>query len=186
MSAGASPRAASNFSVAVDIYHIAQGLPRFAFVAYTDAGSGLAAIDDLHLRPISMSSDFARENWADLDIWRRWDGRLTVVRSEPGRLVPRAVLSDFPNVPDWAVGGRKDEASPGRKRDRCVPDHDEATQTDDAERQGISRLTRERVKALTTALLHSPTRHRMSTSRSSPKRKRLILYLTPLRPLTTR
>jgi len=114
------PCSAADPSVAVDIYHIAQGLPRFAFVAYTDTASGLTAIDDLHLRPINMSSDFARENWVDLEIWRQWDGRLTVVRSEPGRLIPRSVLSDFPNVPDWAIGGRKDEASPGRKRDRWV------------------------------------------------------------------
>jgi hypothetical protein len=126
-------------SVAVDIYHITPAHPRFASVAYTDPASGLAAIEDLSRKPINLDTPFAREQYDDLDVWRTWNGQLTVVLAEPPRLVPTSVAADFPDLPDWALGikdGRSDEAdkmevdaqvkqerdsspeSAGRKRDR--------------------------------------------------------------------
>jgi len=97
-------------SVAVDIYHISQGLPRFANVAYTDPASGLAAIADLCRKPINLDPTFSKNNYEDLDVWRKWNGQLTVVLAEPPRLVPTSVASDFPNLPDWAARDqRRDE-----------------------------------------------------------------------------
>ena len=93
-------------SVAVDIYHISPGLPRFAFVAYTDPGSGLAAISDLNGQPINLDSAFARENEGELGAWSGWPGRLTAVLAEPPRLVPTSVSAEFPDLPDWALGSR--------------------------------------------------------------------------------
>jgi hypothetical protein len=101
------------FSVAVDIYHISPTLPRFAFVAYTEPSSGVAAIEDLHHKAINLDTPFARERYDDLDVWRSWSGQLTVVLAEPPRLVPTSLAADFPNLPDWALGikdGRSDEA----------------------------------------------------------------------------
>jgi hypothetical protein len=97
-------------SVAVDIYHISQGLPRFANVAYTDPASGLAAIADLCRKDINLDTAFARDNYEDLSVWRQWNGQLTVVLAEPPRLVPASVAADFPNLPDWAARDqRRDE-----------------------------------------------------------------------------
>ena len=93
-----------HLSVAVDIYHISPTLPRFAFVAYTDPRAGLAAISDLHRKPINLDSPFARENHGDLGAWTNWSGRLTVVLAESPRLVPTSVGADFPDLPDWALG----------------------------------------------------------------------------------
>ena len=95
-------------SVAVDIFHISAAHPRFAFVAYTDPSSGLAAITELHSRPITLDDDFARQHASDLQVWRAWSGSLVVVPAEPSRLVPRSVLSLFPALPDWAHGTAKD------------------------------------------------------------------------------
>ena len=70
--------------------------------------SGLAAIDDLHNRPINLDDEFGRQNANDLQVWRAWSGSLIVVPAEPSRLVPRSVLSLFPALPDWAHGSSKD------------------------------------------------------------------------------
>ncbi|WVQ65551.1 uncharacterized protein L199_003728 [Kwoniella botswanensis] len=95
--------------VAVDIFHISPALPRYANVTYSDPASGIAAINDLHRKPINLDSPFARENEADLDLWKNWAGQLTVVLHEPPRIVPAAVEADFPDLPDWARG-EKDAA----------------------------------------------------------------------------
>ena len=88
----------------MDIYHISPNQPRFAFVTYTDPASGLQAIQELNRKPINLESPFAKENVADLAVWARWSGQLTVVRAEPPRLVPTSVASEFPDLPDWAAG----------------------------------------------------------------------------------
>ena len=107
-------------SVAVDIYHIAPGLPRFANVAYTDPASGPAAIADLCRRPIDLENAFARDNYENLDIWRKWNGQLTVVLAEPPRLVPTSVAADFPNLPEWA---QRDQRRDEREVDMQMTSH---------------------------------------------------------------
>jgi ribonuclease HI len=108
-------------SVSVDIFHISQGVPRFAIVSYSDPASGLAAIDDLHHRAINLDTPFGRDNQVDLDIWRQWQGKLTVVLSDPSRLVPASVADEFPNLPEWALGNGKDRRD-DREDDRPVHD----------------------------------------------------------------
>nr|XP_019012973.1 uncharacterized protein I206_02470 [Kwoniella pini CBS 10737]OCF51754.1 hypothetical protein I206_02470 [Kwoniella pini CBS 10737] len=107
---GIQPQAGAIFvtHVAVDIFHISPSLPRYANVTFSDPASGVAAINDLHRKPIKLDSPFARENEADLGLWKAWDGQLTVVLHEPPRIVPSAVEADFPDLPDWARGGEKD------------------------------------------------------------------------------
>ncbi|WVF69026.1 hypothetical protein IAT40_003800 [Kwoniella sp. CBS 6097] len=90
--------------LAVDIFHISPAHPRFANVTYRDPASGLAAIQDLHRQPIKLDSPFALSNQDDLEIWKNWDGQLTVVLHEPPRIVPSVVEADFPDLPDWAKG----------------------------------------------------------------------------------
>ncbi|WWD18673.1 hypothetical protein CI109_103127 [Kwoniella shandongensis] len=92
--------------VAVDIFHISPAHPRFANVTFSDPASGLAAIQDLHRRPIRLDTPFAQENQADLEIWKNWAGQLTVVQHEPPRIVPSSVEADFPDLPDWARGNK--------------------------------------------------------------------------------
>ncbi|WVR06538.1 hypothetical protein IAU60_003569 [Kwoniella sp. DSM 27419] len=92
--------------VAVDIFHISSSHPRFANVTYRDPASGLTAIDDLHRKHIRLDSAFAVANKDDLQVWKDWDGQLTVVLHEPPRIVPSAVEADFPDLPDWARGVR--------------------------------------------------------------------------------
>lgn len=114
----------ANSSLSVDIYHITAQHPRFANVSYSDPESGRTAINTLHNRPIDLGNDPSE----DLNLWRDWQGQLTVVVAEPGRLVPTSATAAFPSLPDWAVGGSRDqreenevdlqvsEPSPGRKR----------------------------------------------------------------------
>jgi hypothetical protein len=99
----------------VDIYHISPSLPRFAFVAYTDPNSGIAAIADLHGQPINLDSPFAQENRSELGAWTNWSGRLTVVIAEPPRLVPSSVSADFPDLPDWALGIKDQKSDEAEK-----------------------------------------------------------------------
>nr|XP_019045396.1 hypothetical protein I302_05785 [Kwoniella bestiolae CBS 10118]OCF24326.1 hypothetical protein I302_05785 [Kwoniella bestiolae CBS 10118] len=103
---GIQPREGAIFvtQVAVDIFHISPALPRYANVTYNDPASGIAAINDIHRKPINLDTPFARDNQDDLDLWRNWDGQLTVVLHEPPRIVPAAVEADFPDLPDWARG----------------------------------------------------------------------------------
>ncbi|WVQ96540.1 hypothetical protein IAU59_003645 [Kwoniella sp. CBS 9459] len=96
--------------LAVDIFHISSAHPRFANVTYRDPASGLEAIQDLHRQPIKLDSPFALSNQEDLEIWKNWDGQLTVVLHEPPRIVPSVVEADFPNLPDWAKGLRDNTA----------------------------------------------------------------------------
>ena len=96
----------TDVSLSVDIYHVAPELARFAFVAYSDVVSGQSAVDALHERPIDLESAFARENAPDLLLWRGWPGQLKVVFAEPHRLVPSTIVTDFPNLPDWASESR--------------------------------------------------------------------------------
>ncbi|ODN73939.1 hypothetical protein L202_07443 [Cryptococcus amylolentus CBS 6039] len=95
--------------IAVDIFHISTDHLRFANVTYASPDSGALAIAGLDRKPISMESSFARENRADLEIWERWGGQLTVVKHEPPRVVPVSVEEFFPNLPDWAktYGGQQ-------------------------------------------------------------------------------
>lgn len=101
---------------AVDIYHITAHHPRFAFVVYKDVASSLAAVKELHRRAINLETPFAKQNEADLQVWRDWQSQLTVVLAEPPHLIPSSLAADFPNLPDWAAGPRI--APDTRKRER--------------------------------------------------------------------
>ncbi|BEI86204.1 hypothetical protein CcaverHIS002_0604910 [Cutaneotrichosporon cavernicola] len=83
----------------VDIFSVGPGLPRFAFVAYAEVSDRLMAIDGFHKRSIDLSTPFARENAADLEIWKGWNGTLSVVLSDPERLVPQSIAKDYPDLP---------------------------------------------------------------------------------------
>ncbi|OCF44369.1 hypothetical protein I317_01814 [Kwoniella heveanensis CBS 569] len=152
---GIQPREGAVFvtHLAVDIFHISPAHPRFANVTYRDPASGLAAIRDLHQQPIKLDSPFALSNQEDLEIWKNWNGQLTVVLHEPPRIVPSVVEADFPDLPDWAKGVKdhtkndeeetmevegqiKEERSPtpestSRKRDRD-PSHGSPAVAQDA------------------------------------------------------
>ncbi|WVQ73369.1 hypothetical protein IAR50_002938 [Cryptococcus sp. DSM 104548] len=114
--------------IAVDIFHISSNHPRFANVTYASPESGALAIENLHQKPISMDSPFAQENRADLGVWERWGGQLTVVKHEPPKVVPSSVEEFFPDLPDWAktYGGQQAQESGAhsahvdRKRERDV------------------------------------------------------------------
>ncbi|BEJ01757.1 hypothetical protein CcaverHIS631_0604390 [Cutaneotrichosporon cavernicola] len=102
----------------VDIFSVGPGLPRFAFVAYAEVSDRLMAIDGFHKRSIDLSTPFARENAADLEIWKGWNGTLSVVLSDPERLVPQSIAKDYPDLPPYATQRRKVL----HKRDRADDD----------------------------------------------------------------
>lgn len=105
----------------VDIFSIPPVRPRFAFVAYSNPAVSIpAATAALHQKSIQLSSPFAVENAADLAIWRGWNGVLTVVESDPDRLVPLTIAQDFRELPDYATNSRR-ESSSGVKRERETP-----------------------------------------------------------------
>lgn len=112
-------------SLSVDIFSIPPVKPRFAFVAYDDpVVSGSAAVAALHRRPLRLDTPFAIENAPDLAIWKGWPGVLTVVESDADRLVPLSVAQDLPDLPDYAIGGRRanerSKSDANRKRERTV------------------------------------------------------------------
>jgi hypothetical protein len=98
----------------VDIYHVSPNHPRLAYVAFLEETAGPAAIAELHRQSVKTDTSFAKQNHSDFDIWRSWNGTLTVVMAEPPLLVPSSVSADFPNLPDWAKRGRGDQMN-GRK-----------------------------------------------------------------------
>ncbi|KAL1413127.1 hypothetical protein Q8F55_000876 [Vanrija albida] len=111
--------------LSVDIFSIPPVKPRFAFVAYDDpVTSGTAAVAALHRRPIRLDTPFALENAPDLAIWKGFSGVLTVVESDADRLVPLSVAQDLPDLPDYAIGGRRanerSKSDANRKRERPV------------------------------------------------------------------
>lgn len=73
--------------------------------------AGPAAVGELHQKRIRLDTPFARSNGDDFDIWMDWDGTLTVVMAEPPLLVPSVVLSEFPDLPDWARRGQTQNES---------------------------------------------------------------------------
>lgn len=119
----------------VDIYHVSPNHPRLAYVAFLEETAGPAAINELHSKSIRTDTSFAEQNKADFDIWRSWNGTLTVVKAEPPLLVPSAVAAEFPNLPDWAKRGRDD--GPPRTKDAST-----ISATGDRKRD-ISSATRE-------------------------------------------
>lgn len=90
----------------MDIYHVSPNHPRLAYVAFLEDTAGPAAIAALHRKPVKTDTSFAEQNTNDFEIWRSWDGTLTVVMAEPPLLVPSSVSGEFPNLPDWAKRGR--------------------------------------------------------------------------------
>ncbi|GMK57302.1 hypothetical protein CspeluHIS016_0401360 [Cutaneotrichosporon spelunceum] len=90
----------------VDIFSVGPGLPRFAFVAYADVPDRLRAIEGFHNRPIDLGTPFARENAVDLEVWKGWNGTLSVVMSDPERLVPLSIAKDYPDLPPYATQRR--------------------------------------------------------------------------------
>ncbi|ORX37212.1 hypothetical protein BD324DRAFT_433403 [Kockovaella imperatae] len=127
--------------VAVDIYHISSAHPRFAFVAYTDPASGLAAIKELHRQAIPLEDDFARQHLDDLRVWRDWTGHLTVVPAEPPRLVPQSVMADFPPLPEWAQRSAKDTKSGSGPPTTVKQEHNTAGDHEELERRKRDRDT---------------------------------------------
>jgi hypothetical protein len=101
----------------VDIFSVGPGLPRFAFVAYADLDDRFKAIEGFHQRPLDLDTPFARENAADLEIWKGWNGTLTVVHSDPERLVPLGVAQAYPDLPPYTTQRR---VLPKRERDEGV------------------------------------------------------------------
>ncbi|CAK9784409.1 hypothetical protein CC85DRAFT_284813 [Cutaneotrichosporon oleaginosum] len=101
----------------VDIFSVGPGLPRFAFVAYADLGDRFKAIEAFHKRPIDLDSPFARENAAELEVWKGWNGTLTVVHSDPERLVPLSIARDYPNLPPYATQRRVKTSAFKREHD---------------------------------------------------------------------
>lgn len=105
-------------SVSVDIFSLPPVKPRFAFVAYADRVHCAQAIQHLHQRPIDLNTPFARENAEDLEIWKGWNGTLTVVESDGERLVPLSVAGDFPDLPPYATQRRMVPPTIPLKRER--------------------------------------------------------------------
>lgn len=75
----------------------------------------------LHQKPIDLETEFGRANHADLEIWRNWQGKLTVVKAEPPRLVPSSVAADFPDLPDWARGGKAEPQEAPKSQAPAAP-----------------------------------------------------------------
>ena len=119
----------------VDIYHVSPNHPRLAYVAFLEETAGPAAIAELHQKPIKTDTQFAEQNKSDFEIWRSWNGVLTVVMAEPPLLVPSSVSSGFPNLPDWAKRGRGD--GPTGKQDA------ELSSTHGDRKRDLSSATRE-------------------------------------------
>lgn len=119
----------------MDIYHVSPNHPRLAYVAFLEESAGPAAIAELHRKPVNTDTSFAEQNKADFEIWRSWNGVLTVVMAEPPLLVPSSVSSGFPNLPDWAKRGRGD-TSVGKR------DADVSSSNGDRKRD-LSSVTRE-------------------------------------------
>lgn len=101
----------------MDIFSVGPGLPRFAFVAYAEPSDRQKAMEQLHHRPIALDTPFARENATELEIWKGWNGTLTVVASDPERLVPLSIAQDYPDLPPYATQRRQVSAVP-HKRER--------------------------------------------------------------------
>ena len=105
-------------SESVDIYHVSPNHPRLAYVSFLEEIAGPAAIAELHRKPVKTDTTFAEQNTSDFEIWRSWEGTLTVVMAEPPLLVPSSVSDEFPNLPDWAKRGREVSMGP---RDPVLP-----------------------------------------------------------------
>jgi hypothetical protein len=75
-------------------------------VSFKDQRAGETAISTLNGKSVDLDAPFAIENAAELEIWRQWSGQLTVVWTEPPRLVPSSVEEFFPDLPDWAIGAK--------------------------------------------------------------------------------
>ncbi|WWC88453.1 uncharacterized protein L201_003364 [Kwoniella dendrophila CBS 6074] len=148
--------------LAVDIFHISPTLPRYANVTYSNPASGIAAINDLHRKPINLDTTFAHENEADLELWKNWGGQMTVVLHEPPRIVPAAVEADFPDLPDWAKGdAHKNEEEETMEVEGQMKE--ERSPSPDPEGKKRERDTQVEVTSLPTDSLPEP----------SPKRVRL-------------
>jgi hypothetical protein len=118
----------ADVSVSVDIFSVQPIHPRFAFVNYSDPETaGEAAMKELHAKPLHLQPAFIAEYPDDLDVWKKWDGSLTVVRAEPGKLIPSSIAKEFESLPEWDSGQKGDNGeSPGKKRER---DGSDPTQT---------------------------------------------------------
>lgn len=91
---------------------------RFAFVAYADPARTAHAIEHLNGRPLNLDTPFALENAADLEIWKRFSGTLTMAASDPHQLIPASIAKIYPNLPGYAAGHGRESAESGQKRGR--------------------------------------------------------------------
>lgn len=95
--------------------------PRLAYVAYVEDDAGPAAIAELNRQSIRVDTPFVKNNEADFEVWRTWNGTLTVVMAEPPLLVPSSVSAVFPDLPGWAKRSSKADVTVGPSALKTFP-----------------------------------------------------------------